>query len=313
MADCYEQITDWSLQGRAALIDERGQELALLLDEAFTIFIDRSGVSLSAFGFRGEDDPVTAAVEWSLQRFATADLDPSKLQRGSDSFRLFTEPAFWLSQKVGARGFRAIMGRRPQLLPLDEERADSGEATDQSALRRRVALGLSAFRQRTCASMVGFWLHGSRRLCGTWFGWTAPDLPKESAKRRSFHIADALFRFLVLFAALVELDGQPERVAAASLLSSCPDSHPYRAVDAVVLEAEGLSGPRALERLRREGVERWLRRCIIQAERPVNLAVDPLITGLARASLKKSLLHLYKINDPQIAADVRRVAGLELA
>lgn len=312
MEEPYERICDWSVEGRTALVAERRQELALLLDEAFTLFIERSGVPLSAFGFRGEGDPVTEAVEWCLQRFATADLDPAKLQRGSDSFRLFTEPAFWLSQKVGARGFRAIMGRRPQLQPLDEERAAGGEATDLSALKRRVALGLRAFRQRTCASMVGFWLHGSRKLCGTWFGWTAPDLPREPAKQRSFHVADALFRFLVIFAALVELDAQPERVAAASLLSPCPDSHPYRAVDAEVLEAECLSGRRALERLRREGVERWLHRCIVQADRPLELATDPLITGLARMSLMKSLLHLYKIDEPRIVSNMSRVAGLEL-
>jgi hypothetical protein len=97
----YESIEDFGVEARTRLVDTRGDEIRLLLDSAFSDFVDAEpDVSLAAFGFHG-DDPIVDAVRWAMDRFASADLDVSRIHPGSRSFRIFTEVRFWLAQKAG--------------------------------------------------------------------------------------------------------------------------------------------------------------------------------------------------------------------
>jgi len=319
--ETYEPIRDWSVEGRRRLVDEHGVELRLLLDEAFTVFVEKTGIGLAAFRFRG-DDPTSEAVAWCIERFLTVDLDPSKLRAGSRSWRLFTEASFWLSQREGAAGYRRIVTRRvAPIEAADRELSPPAEAVptvlgdlDAERCRERLVRGLRALRDRCCAALAGWWLAGTARLRRDVF---APEDPPSdwalavaaeddsTSKQRSFFMADALFRYLALLAGLVRDDGdEPHRACVRTWFSPCEDRPPYEVDRARVCAALGGVPSRTMTTLRHDGVTTLIRRCAELAGRPLDDASPRLEVTLARHSLRLSLLHRFKIDDAGLVASV---------
>ncbi|HSN98116.1 MAG TPA: hypothetical protein VLS89_07455 [Candidatus Nanopelagicales bacterium] len=307
----YDPINDLSREGRRRLVEERGDEIRLLLDEAFTAFLDAEpGVNLSAFGFRG-DDPVAEAVAWSIERFASGDLDPGRLSPASRSFRLFTEVRFWLSQKAGRAGYDRIIAasRGPLSASPSEEPSAGGADTDSAvfAFGKELAGMLPSFRDRTCADMVGYWLEGTRRLRRDWFGWgERGDLPEAAARRskkqRSIHTHDAMFRFLCCFLDLVPArpDAAAELALELTCLSGCPNEPPYRVPNGDVcarLAHLGVRGPREVGALRKQGAGAFLQRLLDQLDKAITVARDRLQAELIRRSLSKTTLHALELED----------------
>lgn len=314
----YEPIRDWSAEGRRRLVDEHGAELRLLLDEAFTVFVERTGIGLAAFRFRG-DDPTSEAVAWSIERFLTADIDPSKLRPGSRSWRLFTEASFWLSQREGAAGYRRIVARRAPIEAADREPPAEAALTvlsdlDAARCRERLVRGLRTLRDRCCAALAGWWLAGTARLRRDVFApedppsdWASAVAAEDdsTARQRSFFIADALFRYLALFAGFVRDDGdEPHRACARTWFSPCESRPPYEVDRASVCVALGGVPSRTMTTLRHDGVTTLIRRCAELAGRPPDDAGLRLEVTLARHSLRLSLLHRFKIVDAGLVASI---------
>ena len=311
----YEAITDWSKEGRRRLVAERGTHLRALLDEAFTQAVD-GGLSLAAFRFAG-DDPVTDAVEWCIARFEVMDVDPSRLHAGSRSLRLFTEVQFWLAQREGAAGFRratrAQADRRSAAPARCEDVVDALERQQQLDLVRK---GVITLRERCCAALVGWWLEGSAELRHALFApqdaseiWPTREAAFRSPKERSFHIADALFRYYALFAGLVSDEEEPLRHRACVLtwFHPCSDEPPYEvprtAVRAILREMPS----RQMTSLRHEGVRVLIRRCIEHADAALGRGAA-LDRHLACTSLRASLLHRFKVDDDDLSRRIKALA-----
>ena len=134
---------------------------------------------------------------------------------------------------------------------------------------------LPAFRDRTCADLVGFWLAGTKRLRRDWFGWRAMGELSDAAdqlskKQRSVYTHDAMFRFLCCFHRLIPAapTERAERAFELTSLSGCPDEAPYRVAERDLLRrGAGLGGARDVAQLRKEGGRRLLRRCLDVARR----------------------------------------------
>lgn len=267
----YEPITDWSREGRARLVAQRVDEIRAFLLVAFRRFYDHR--ELEPFGFRGED-PLGEAVEWSIARFASGELDP---RHCTPTFRIFTEVQFWLAQKVGKRAYNRIMWTRAEVPcadPPDVPREPSDEPLRSEEIRdemhRHLARSLQQLAARTCADLVGYWLSGTVRLRSTWFGWGATiaiENASASKKQRSFHMYDALFRFQCLHQELVpEADGSaPIAAVRESMFRPCENRPPYRRPDeevAPLLPAARITGPRSVGKLRRAGLAALLARLL---------------------------------------------------
>jgi hypothetical protein len=308
----YDPIDDFSHDGRRRLVDTRSEEIRVLLDLAFSSFVDEHPVGLCAFGFH-EDDPVAGAVEWAMRRFVEADIDPGQLHPGSRSFRLFTEVRFWLCQKVGREGYDGIMAAAasPERTQSERDEAEEHAAALEStidAFGRELAGVLSALRARTCADMVGYWLEGTRRLRRDWFGWRERgELSGMGAalskKQRSFYVHDSMFRFLCCFHRLVPgaPDEARERALELTSLSPCENEPPYRVPDRTVvghLEGFGVKGPREVARLRKEGARIFVVRCLDRAQtEALGAACDRMAAELTHRSLSPTTLHALGIEE----------------
>jgi hypothetical protein len=271
MGNPYEPIDDWSPSGRASLVAQRGTEIRLLLDAAFTTFCDEH--DLAAFGFRG-DDLVAEAVEWCVNAFVQRDLDPAKLRAGSRSFRLFTEVRFWLAQKVGARALGQLLQVRQEAAGLTGAAVEEPPSPAEPPLglrlgwlRERLARTLRELGRRTCADLVGYWLRGTQGLRARLFHWSEQGHVQEwaaSKTRISAHVHDARFRFQCLHNGLVdETASEPAlRVVREMLLSPCDNEVPYRRAAREVMRAlpPGTArGPREVRHLCLEGSALLLR------------------------------------------------------
>lgn len=323
-SDEYEPINDWSLEGRRRLVEERGDQIRLLLDAAFTDFTDERGVNLREFRFRGED-PVTDAVEWSVEYFLRPHIDVEKLHTKSRSMRLFTEASFWLVHRESIAGYRRILARAQRGGPTSDAASDTSTSpdvltatrVDARRFRERIIAGVLALRDACCASLVGWWLVGMARQRRLWFAsddpWTAwadaVALDDRSPKQRSFHVADALFRYFALFANLVQRDSNdlPHRACVLTWFTPCEDRPPYEVARRLVREALGGLPSRQMTTLRNDGVESLVRRCVELAGRSEN-GSDPLEDALSRASLRLSVLHRFHIEDAAIG---RAIDALE--
>ncbi|AUX43648.1 uncharacterized protein SOCE26_051000 [Sorangium cellulosum] len=305
----YEPIEDFTCEGRQRLVEERGEEIRFLLEAAFEAFLDAEPyVNLAAFGFRG-DEQVFEAVEWAITRFATGNIDPTKLRNGSRSFRLFTEVRFWLSQKVGLPGFRHILAaaKRPRSATPPEELPAAQAEPDAEVLDfgRALAGALPSFRERTCADLVGYWLEGTKRLRRDWFGWRergelSEAAERRSKKQRSIHTHDAMFRFLCCFLQLVPAASSAAADLALEItsLSGCPDRPPYRVPDRDVcgeLARFGVRGPRQVSVLRKQGAGSFLHRCLDRARADIDTVRGLLTSELTRKSLSLTTLHALEI------------------
>jgi hypothetical protein len=320
--DVYEPILDFDVGARRRLVEARRDEILLLLDRAFSDFVDAEpDVSLAAFGFRG-DDPVAEVVAWAVERFASASLDPAQLHPRSRSFRLFTEVRFWLAQKVGRQAYDHIInaGRRSETsraAPADDEVA--GATTAALEFGAALAGEMPAFRDRTCADLVGFWLVGTKRLRRDWFGWReAGDVSEEAAslskKQRSLYAHDAMFRFLCCLHRLVPAasDARAEFVYELAALSGCPNAPPYRVADRAILpRIAGVAGPRVIARLRKEGAHRLVDACLVRAARVgAASARDHLMAMFTRSSLGPTTLHALDLDgDEALRARVGEICS----
>lgn len=281
----YQPIEDWSLQGRQKLVETHGSVIRWLLDEAFTVFMDKG--SLSHFGFQS----IESAVDWSLQRFAHGELDVSRLPLSARTFQLFTQVHFWLAQKVGMAGFRARIkrmqgfarSRRQEPAGLLETTLPSSRSPSLGnelepgpvldSFQRRLGATLAQLRTRTCAELVLWWLEGSVRMRQQWFGnqgeaWTNGTtdtlLPGLSKKQRSLLRHDALFRFACLWLKFIEGEAHTLEiaVAVATCFSPCENRPPYRVTEREVLPrlaAYTVSGARQVAQARRLGLK-----CLLQ-------------------------------------------------
>jgi len=296
----YESIVDWSREGRALLVEQRGDEIRALLWLAFGSFCERR--ALEPFGFRGED-PLDEAVEWSVARFTTGALDPERCTR---TFRIFTEVRFWLAQKVGAMAYRRIMWTRAEVQhndpPEPPRESNDGPARSEGALdemRTRLATTLQRLAARTCADLVGYWLGGTRRLRLAWFGWTATvELENVSAskKQRSFHVHDAMFRYQCLHQGLIpDADGSASTMAVReSMFRPCENRPPYRRPDeevAPLLPAARITGPRSVGKLRRAGLAAILGQLFAFFDRDVKDEQETLERVFLRTSLSATTIH----------------------
>jgi len=297
-----------------------------LLEAAFETFVAKAGVGLEAFRFYG-DEAVAEAVDWCVDRFRTADLDPARLHAGSCSWRLFTEVGFWLAQREGKAGYRSALARRAVgalalawVASADESpEAIASNHVDVRRVRERIVGGVTTLRDTCCAALVGWWLVGSARLRRAWFTDDEPSDLWDTAiaaehprnpKARSFHVADALFRYLALFAGLVQRDGADEshRACVQTWFDRCSNEPPYEVGRAAVRAALSGLPSRQMTTLRHDGVTTLLRRCLALAELPPDDG-DPLVRALARSSLRRSLLHRFKIEDAGLTERIHSLKG----
>jgi hypothetical protein len=311
----YPPIDDWSLDARAALVRERGGEIRLLLDEAFTIFGEEIGLPFGAFGFDG-DDPIDEAVEWCLAAFASRDIDPSRLD--TQTWRLFTDVRWWLAQKVGLPAYRRVWAEHLAASGRSRDRMRAEPAADPDRvpapgtecgevgaspewLRRELGRTLETLARRTCADLVAYWLVGTEGLRRDWFGWSDPAPAARglaSGKQRSFRTADALFRFLAIHATLVrdEAADVEHRACVLAWFSGCPNQPPYRAPDAAIAPRLRLT-PSAVAAPRRGGLRALLVACVALRTRDGTDADARVLAELARRSLRRVLPDVFKLED----------------
>ena len=208
----FEPIEDWTLEGRAALVDSRGDELWLLLYRALSSVHDTH--DLAAFGWRGEER-VDVAVAWCLNRFARGDLDGDRITHRS--FELFTIARFWLAQKVGARNVDRVLARaRPRASDPRRQVAAEPPPSEEpvlppSSVVTRLGQALRGLSERTCADLVQAWLDGKGDLAA-WLGRppvTGGPLGELTKRDRSFVVHDARARFVVLMLDLVSERTRP--------------------------------------------------------------------------------------------------------
>jgi len=305
----YELIEDWSREARAKLVEARGNEIRLLLDEAFQRFFERPERSLAEF-FPHGDDPFIEAVEWVVDRFVRMDLDPTRLNAGSGSFRLFTEVKFWLSQRLGEQGYKAWKGRtealrRAPMERIDREPADAGLEADvrHGDFHDRVAAALRALGRRTCPDLVMYWLVGTRRFCEDWFGLSGEGELSNTvpAARKSKIVADALFRYIALYTNVVDDEsGGHTCVCQLTLFDGCPNSPPYRAKADLVIRRLRLQNTKVFQRQLKAGVTVLAGSLVEQALVRSEDADEPPDVLLVRACLKGSLRHVYRIEQPSL-------------
>jgi hypothetical protein len=291
--EAYEAIDDWSLAARRALFEREEARVRRLLDESFTDFYDE--LELHTFGFNGAD-PVADAVEWCVKRWCSdPPIDPGKLYNKSRSFRLFTQPRWWLAQKVTKAGLHARTSRTREPLKdlqadgsvaiITHSAADSDEKFDASrpvhAAPRSsdharavddemgaMSVTLSSLARQTCADLVAYWLDGTEALRAEFMGWAGasslPDGVRDDRASRYRH--DAMFRFQVLARQRLLVPSElPTLAVRATMLEPCRNAPPYRRADREVLPSfhrQGCRGPRDVTHLRKEGSRRLLTRLI---------------------------------------------------
>lgn len=315
-------ITDWSQPGRASLVQEHREVLALLLHQSLAQVAKPYGEQnlLDAFRFATLDD----AVDWCLERFATGNLEPRNLSR---SWRLFTQARFWLSQREGVAGFKRKMQQLEAARRQDATRSESSEPgvepvldLDVQRFKERLAHTLSELRDRTCADLVTWWLRATEALRSHWFELPEPEPAHEpqTKKDRSVRAHDALFRFACLFRKLIlhEKEAVPSRLAVREwLFSPCRNAPPYRRTEEEIAAALPQRVPkekRAIQRLRREGVSHLLHQLLSGLEVPVEPleAVARIEWQFLRESVTRTTLVAFDMDEGRSPELERRIEAL---
>jgi hypothetical protein len=318
-------ITDWSKEGRASLVREHREVVALLLRHSLAQVAKPYGEQalLDAFRFETLDD----AVDWCLERFATGTLEPGKLSPPSRSWRLFTQARFWLSQREGAAGFQRKMQELEAALWRDSARTEPAEPgvapapdLDVQRLVERLTRTLSELLARTCPDLVTWWLRATEELRSLWFELPIPEPAHEppSKKDRSLRVHDALFRFACLFRKplLQGKDMAPAQLAVREwLFSPCRNEPPYRRTEEEIAAALPLTVPkekRAIQRLRREGVSALIHQLLSHLDTPVEPAdaVALLEWTLLRMSVTRTTLVTFSLDEGSSPELERRIEEL---
>jgi hypothetical protein len=308
----YSPIVDWSPEGRRALVAALESELRCLLEETFTAYLDEPGASLAEFGFRG-DDPVLEAADWALARFRDGDMDPIRIRPADRTLRLFTRARFWLAQRAGSRGFHRIEAARADGAgpgaPTDDIDARPAVGVGPTDTLLSVARGVKSLAERTCPTMVDYWLRGTTAMRAVWFEWDSADEPVPSGlsgKEHSFHTADALFRFSAIFAKFVPQAGAlAARACVETWFTPCQDAPPFRVAEDVVAARLRLGSPREAQRERHAGMVQLIGRVLHLAETTVGLRDAD--GAVLRACIRTGLLNAYRIEDEKLAG---RLAAL---
>ncbi|NOK34631.1 hypothetical protein HMI49_15625 [Corallococcus exercitus] len=326
MTQQFPDIDDWSREGRAALVHARRQVLREMLYESFEHFAEQYGERpfLDAFRFETLDD----AVDWCLERFVTGQFDGTRMTK---TWKIFTQPRFWLAQRESLLGFQRKMEALERL-----RRAPSGErlvataastsvgpseAAEVSRLSSRLTATLRLLRDRTHAALVLWWLNATDSLRESWFD-PPVEKPVEhdrmSKKARSLAGHDALFRFQCLHRALVHEGGDAgaaHAVVREWLFKPCPGTPPYRRADAEVLaslEDGSTLRTRALQALKREGVAALLDELINAV--PAGLEPADLEAAfearLLECSLTKTTLTAFNLDEGAMPALSQRIEVL---
>lgn len=329
MEQRYPEITDWSKEGRARLVMAHRPVLAEMLRHALEQVAEPYGVEslLEAFGFQTLEE----AVEWSMEAFMEREFDLTRIPR---SWRLFTQPRFWLAQRTGMLGFRRKMaelealrrkrGQAPETPPAPSEGGAETprfeDEVEQRQMRERLIATLRQLRDRTCASLVLWWLRATDGLRAGWFDPPVPAVPEEnlSKKSRSLIAHDALFRFQCLHRQLVQEEGASElahQIVQDWLFRPCTDAPPYRRDDAEVARSLPEGSPRqtrALHRLRREGVAALLEKLINEASSPPDAedVAELFEWTLLRHSVTKTTLTAFKLDEGVMPGLAERIASL---
>jgi hypothetical protein len=302
----FAPIVDWSPEGRRALLERDRLLIRELLDLAFTEFACVEPIPWRELGFRG-DDPVQEAVDWCLERFASSKpLDPSKLSVALRSYRLFTQPRWWLCQKLTTQGYHGSMtrGRRLVSLPVEEIATEEREEDDGgprdgelAAVVAALAATLTKLHQKTCAELVAYWFDATevlRRALGDERGQAA--LPDRAPKAASFHRFDAMFRFWQLHEPAT-IGATFARVLESAMFAPCPNEPPFRVPDGeVARKLNDGSGPREIGQARKAAcakvvAEFWRR---YRSALPDSFA-ERVDQTFRRAFLRPTLLHALDI------------------
>lgn len=314
--DRYPPITDWSPGARAALVARDEPMIRLLLDEAFTVFLDEPQASLRAYGFRG-DDPVSEAVDFCVARFRDGSFDSAQIHAGDRSFRIFTRVQFWLSQRVGEPQRRRIERQRQRRGEAGDEVEDVPSASpsiEDAATSQALARTAKALSARTCSGVLRYWLRGSAAMRAAWFGHEAASEvvdDETSAKAQSFYTADALFRFSALLVRLVPEDGGvAERACVETWFTPCRDVAPFHVPAEEVARRLSLDSARSATGHRRAGLGSLIRAVLAAAEATVG-KVDA-IGAVLRQGLRTGLLNAYRLEDERELAERLRALPREL-
>ncbi len=318
-------ITDWSKEGRASLVREHREVVALLLSHSLAQVAKSYGEQnlLDAFRFKTLDD----AVDWCLERFATGTLEPGKLSPPLRSWRLFTQARFWLSQREGAAGFQRKMQELEAACRRDSARAEPLESEvapvpdlDVQRLVERLSRTLAELLDRTCPDLVTWWLRATEELRSLWFELpiTEPAHEPRMKKERSIRIHDALFRFACLFRGLLlhEKDAAPSHLAVREwLFRRCRNVPPYRRTEEEIAAALPLTVPkekRAIQHLRRAGVSALIHQLISSLDVPTETAdaVALMEWQLMRVSVTKTTLTAFALDEGASPELERRIEAL---
>ena len=320
----YQIISHWTQEARARLVAEQGDEIRLLLDEAFFQFADSHG--LAAFGFR-QSDPIHEAVEWTVERFSHGNLKPEKIQ--DRSFRLFTKPSFWLAQKVGLQAYKCRMAELnggldyqiKQTLYFEHFAAQREGRSAEVVLKQvgqKLAGALRVLRRRTCADLVGFWLRGTESLRKRLFGWKdsgsiSPDGEKRSRSQKTSHRYDALFRYFSIFHQLINKRSvtQEDRASLLGLFTPCENTPPYRNPDEAIAAELGLKGGRQAAQARKKGTTALLARCLERVEREPATEEEHLYHLFALGSFRTSTAGALKVTDTDLKERLKRLPTKE--
>ncbi len=334
MTPDHPAITDWSPEGRAALVEAHRELFAALLYRALSLLAERYGEQplLDAFRWDTLDD----AVDWCLERFASANLDPQRLSSPLRTWKLFTVAGFWLAQRESGRGYARKMAglRAERVTPVPsspeqehQELPDTGDPVDLD-LRRLISTWVDTLRDlraRTCPGLITWWLRATERLRADWFDVEVPSLVDEPAskKARSVLAHDALFRFQALHQKLLREGGAVEPSHAVMrewLFRPCEDQPPYRRSEAMIALALPESWPRdkrTLHKLRREGVETLLARLIEKAGDVPDEREGAVLAEwqLLRLSVTKTTLTAFSLDEgasPELEREIEHLAELQL-
>lgn len=291
---------DFDPAARRRLVESQGDAIRALLGKGFDLLVDR-GLSLEPFGFPSTLD----AVDWAIDRFATAQLDPLRLR--TRNWRLFTQGRFWLSQKVGIAAFKRICAEQgasgpiPTQAPVPESPSDSEHA--QEELQRKAGVTLGALHRLVKApGLIADWLEGTKKLRRDWFVGLSSSIeavPYETKKEKSVRKHDAMFRYQCVAHDLVDAAHDAERAQiVAWLFSPSPNTVPFRAK-----RERELGTRRHVEELRRDGIAALL--VIIADELKV---ADERIWDLFRrahasSGITLTTLHLFSLDARDDYAD----------
>jgi hypothetical protein len=238
-AQLYRPITDWTKRGRAQYWKEHFEEIQttilMSLSEYENNLLIRNCLKKSLLD-ECNDNEFEAFVQFVEERFTTGKLDREKIHKKDRNLSLFKQVAFWLAQMVGKEVF-AI--KKKKTLTSRHTSYDEHSVADNSDLERekfstKLAKTLCTLRNRTCAAVVGQWLHkvrgdldssiASKEDITEGIDMIGSGNKSSSAPTYSKLCALAYIRFLALYLETVE----DKSLVEYAYFTPCQNQHPYK-------------------------------------------------------------------------------------